>query len=109
MALHDQEDKRPPKRSRGSVNNGQRLAGLTGKAGNKGAADWGGCDPRWLAAVIAATCRLGGACLFSYSRDGGAYGLLLLLDGERAQMWFNGDADLDVELEQVFAYLETLQ
>jgi hypothetical protein len=46
---------------------------------------------------------------FSLSRDGGAHGLALYDQGSRTQLWFNGDADLDMELEKVFAFLETLQ
>jgi hypothetical protein len=46
---------------------------------------------------------------FSHSRDGGAHGLALYDQGERIQLWFNGDADLDTELEKVFEYLESLQ
>jgi hypothetical protein len=57
--------------------------------------------------VQAITSR-GGACTFGLSRDGGAHSLTLMLNQERETLWFNGDADLDVELEQVWQTLETL-
>jgi hypothetical protein len=46
---------------------------------------------------------------FKLSRDGGAHGLELYDNGDKASLWFNGDADLDAELEKVFEYLETVQ
>lgn len=92
---------------RGSVNNAKRLAGLTGGTKTSGA-DWGNCDPRWLAGVVVQITAKGGACTFGCSRDGGAHSLTLLLDGERETLWFNGDADLDAELERVYTYLDSL-
>lgn len=109
MGLNDhvKDDKRGKGSKRGSVNNAARLAGLRsdGKA-QKG--DWGGCDPRWVAAVVVAVTSRGGAVSFGLSRDGNAHSLTILLDGERETLWFNGDADLDLELEKVFAFFETL-
>ena len=102
-------DERGKKRKRGSVNNANRLAGLQHRETGEGGADWGNANPQWLHAVIAAATLRGLAISFSLSRDGGAHGLLLLDNGERAQMWFNGDADLDVELEKVHVYLESIQ
>lgn len=92
---------------RGSVDNGKRLAAF-GHRGSAQGADWGGCDPRWIAGVIVKITSLGGACTFGLSRDGGAYSLTLLLDGDRQTLWFNGDADLDAELEKVYVTLETV-
>lgn len=105
----DVRDKQGKKRKRGSVNNASRLAGLQHRAPGQGGADWGNANPQWLQAVITAATLRGLAVSFSLSRDGGAHGLLLLDGGERAQMWFNGDVDLDVELEKVHAYLESIQ
>lgn len=94
-------------KTRGSVNNKNRLEAFKTRAG-QGGADWGSCDPRWMQAVVCEMQRVGGAITFGLSRDGGAHCLTLLLDGNRETLWFNGDADLDVELEAVFATLETL-
>lgn len=93
--------------SRGSTRNSARLASLQRKP--QGAkADWGGCAPERLQGVVVAIGRMGGAATFGYSRDGGAYGLTLYLDGEREQLWFNGDADLDEELQLVIDHLTAL-
>jgi len=92
---------------RGSVKNSDRLQAFASRRGtSKG--DWGGCRSEWLQAVVVNITRLGGAVTFGLSRDGGAHSLTLLLDGERQTMWYNGDADLDAELEAVNATLETL-
>lgn len=107
-AQHERRDAaRGSANGRGSVNNNQRLAVFTQRVGG-GSADWGGCDPGWLQAVVVAITRLGGAVTFGTSRDGGAYSLTLLLDGERQTLWFNGGADLDAELEVVYQTLETV-
>lgn len=109
MGMNDRIEPKQRGKSRGSTNNVNRLAGLTGGQGKKGNADWGTADPRWIAAVVVAITSVGGACSFTLSRDGGAHGLRLFLDGGDTSLWFNGDASLDEELEKVFAYLETLQ
>lgn len=104
------EDHGGRKRSkgRGSVNNAGRLAGLQPSEKQQGSADWGTADPRWLAAVVAAATLRGMIISFKLSRDGGAHGLSLYDNGERADLWFNGDADLDLELEKVYVYLESV-
>lgn len=97
------------KGSRGSTKNSARLAGLGGSQGTGGKrADWGDAHPDNLCAVVLGVTRLGGLVSFGLSRDKGAHSLTIMLDGERAQMWFNGDADLDAELEKVVVYLDTL-
>jgi len=94
---------------RGSVNNAKRLAGLQRSTTATGDADWSGASKDWLAAVVLLATRLGFIVSFSLSRDRGAHGLQLYGDGERVQLWFNQEEDLDVELEKVFVYLESLQ
>lgn len=96
------------KTNRGSTDNGKRLAAFAQKQPG-GKADWGGCDPRWLQALIVSMTGLGGAMTFGTSRDGGAYSLTLLLDGERETLWFNGGCDLEAELEAVLATLDTMR
>lgn len=97
------------KGKRGSVNNAKRLAGLQQGAAVTGSADWTSASVNWLGAVIVLATRLGMIVSFSLARSGGAFGLQLYADGERVQLWFNQDADLDVELEAVYVYLEGLQ
>jgi len=104
-----QETKRKNGAKRGSVNNKSRLAALQPEEGAKGAADWGSADPRALAAVVAAATLRGMIISFKLSRDGGAHGLDLYDDGEKASLWFNGGADLDIELEKVLIFLESVQ
>lgn len=112
MGIQDEQKGSKPnrgrgvKRERGSVRNDDRLAAFAQrKAGRSG--DWGAVEARWLQAVVVNITRLGGAVTFGLSRDGGAHSLTLLLDGNRETLWFNGDADLDAELETVNATLET--
>ncbi len=95
------------KEARGSVRNTDRLAAFAGRSG-KGEADWGGCDPSRLQAVLVGITKLGGAATFGLSRDLGAHSLTLLLDDNRTTLWFNGKADLDEELEGVIATLEAI-
>lgn len=97
-------------KGRGSVNNASRLAAFGGTAEErKGGADWGGCDPRWIAAVVVAASAGGMEVSFSLSKDGGAHGLSLYdyQTGERVRLWFNGDANLDLELSAVFEKLNS--
>lgn len=91
--------------SRGSVRNDSRLDSFT-RGRKKGSADWGGCDPERIQAAVVAITRLGGAITFGLSRDEGAHSLTLMLDDSRATLWFNGDADLDEELDDVVARLD---
>jgi len=95
------------KEKRGSVNNGNRLAAFA-KGGPAGGADWGGCDPARLQAVVIGITQLGGAVTFGMSRNKGAHSLTLLLDKNRETLWFNGDAELDDELLDVAAALEAM-
>lgn len=107
-AIHERRDASGRgSKNRGSVNNARRLSAFAGK--QKGArADWGGCNPTWLQSIVVGITRLGGAVTFGTSRDGGAYSVTLMLDGERETLWFNGGAELDEELELVVATLDSL-
>jgi len=92
---------------RGSVNNKNRLAAFS-KSSTSSGADWGGCDPSLLQQVVEEITRLGGAVTIGLSRDMGAHSLTLLLDGSRETLWFNADADLDVELQNVIGMIQVL-
>lgn len=96
-------------KGRGRTNNAARLEAFGKPSSPHYAADWGGCDPRWVAAIVTLVTSIGGAAMFGRSRDGGAYLLVLYLDGDKRSLWFNGDCDLDAELEGVYAVLETLR
>lgn len=96
--------KKSGKSGRGSVKNANRLAAFAGVSG-KGSADWGSCSPERLQAVVVEITGMGGAITFGLSRDEGAHMLTLLLDDNRETMWFNGAADLDMELLTVYETL----
>lgn len=93
--------------SRGSTKNVDRLEAFA-RGRTAGGGDWGGCDPKWVQAVVVGITALGGAVTFGLSRDQGAHSLTLLLDDSRQTLWYNGDADLDEALEEVVATLEAL-
>lgn len=107
VAKAQMDAKRDKKRGRGSVDNKSRLDAFR-SAGPASGADWGGCDPRKLQAVIVAITALGGACTIGLSRNKGAHSLTLLLDEGRETLWFNRDADLDDELDEVRATIEAM-
>ena len=94
-------------KNRGSTNNMSRLEAFA-KASPSSGADWGGCTAVKIQAVVVAITELGGAVTIGLSRDMGAHSLTLLLDGSRETLWFNGNADLDEELDTVLATLATL-
>lgn len=107
MGTYGNGNEKQKKATRGSTNNAGRLAAFAqGRQG--GDADWSKWSAGWLVAVVTAITLRGGAVTFSLSRDGGAYGLRLMLDGDHQQLWFNGDADVDAELERVVAVLDAL-
>lgn len=109
MGIHEnaEHDRKSRKSTRGSVNNANRLAGL-GRGDASGGADWGGCNSEKLQAVVVGITELGGAVIIGMSRDKGAHSMTLLLDGSRETLWFNGNADLDMELDSVAAHLGAL-
>ncbi len=93
---------------RGSVRNDRRLAAIAQR--RKGvAADWLGCDSESIQAIVHQITQLGGAVIFGTSRDGGAYSVTLLLEGEKEILWINGDSDLDKELSAVVDVLHAMQ
>lgn len=103
MGQHDDAKIAAKDKKRGSVNNDGRLKRLlTGAGKETGKADWSSVDVRWIGAVVIAITRNGGAVSFGYSRDGGAYSVSIFLDGDRETLWFNGNADVEAELQQVF-------
>lgn len=102
---HKDAGKRKPKR--GSVRNDNRLDAFASGTRN-GSAEWSGCDSERLQGVVQQITEMGGAITFGLSRDGGAHMLTLLLDDNKKTLWFNGDSDLDSELDAVAATLATM-
>ena len=101
------QEARDKKRSRGSVNNKRRLDAFR-KGRSETSADWGGCSPEKLQSVVVAVTSLGGAVTIGLARDKGAHSMTLLLEDERETLWFNGNADLDAELDDVLGALEAM-
>lgn len=110
MGVKQSEDRQSGtgKKTRGSTRNLDRLAAFT-SGGGTGHADWGACDPARIQTVVVKITAMGGAITLGLSRDMGAHSLTLLLDGQRTTLWFNGNADLDEELDAVSAKLDTLE
>lgn len=110
--MGQQNDTRSPnsktKSKRGSVRNDRRLEAISQR--RKGAAaDWQGCSPDRIQAIVHGITAIGGAVTFGTSRDGGAYSVTLLLDGDRETLWFNGDVRLDDEMQAVIDTLAAMQ
>lgn len=99
---------RKGKKTRGTVRNSDRLQAFA-SGGEQGVADWGACDCKWVHAVVVGITAMGGAVTFGLSRDLGAHSLTLMLDGNRKTLWFNGDADLNEELEAVVNMLGAME
>ena len=95
------------KNRRGSAKNTARLDAFK-NGGGKGGASWETCNCDLLHAVVVGVSGLGGAVTFGLSRDRGAHFLTLLLDDSKATLWFNGDADLNEELEAVLVKVDDL-
>ncbi len=108
LAKNQKQEARSSNGGRGSTNNKDRLAAFAGGRG-EGGADWGGCNPDKLQSVVSAITALGGAVTFGLSRDQGAHSLTLMLDNSRKSLWYNGDADLDAELDAVLGTLSQLE
>jgi len=66
---------------------------------NNTVADWGGIDPRVIAALVTNISRDGGAVRFGYSRDGGAYSLGIYGDGKPFTEFCPATGDVDGWLE----------
>lgn len=92
---------------RGSVNNANRLAAFQANK-KKGSAEWSGCSPEKIQTVIDLITQEGGAVLFGLTRNQGAHNLTLILGASKETLYFNGDADLDEELDRVAAMLGAL-
>lgn len=107
LEKNKQHEAKSGKTKRGSVDNAKRLDAFR-RGKKESAADWGGCDPARLQTVVVQITELGGAVIFGLSRDKGSHLLTLLLDESKETLWFNGNADLDAEMDDVAATLEAL-
>lgn len=95
------------KSGRGHAKNGSRLDAFSEQS-RRGSADWGTCTPERLHACVVKITGMGGAITIGLSRDEGAHMLTLLLDDKRETLWFNGDDDLDEQLQAVYETLDAM-
>lgn len=109
MRSEEQANGKIKESKRGSTNNKKRLDSLRAKAKSHSGADWDNATPESLQGLIVATQNIGGAITFGLSRDGGAYMVTILLDGDRETFWYNGEADLAAELYDLHESLVTLR
>ncbi len=94
--------------SRGKTRNDDRLAAFA-SGGPVGKAGWDDCHPDKIAAVVVGITNLNGAVLFGLSTDGGSHNLTLMLGKNRRTLWFNGDAELDDELDTVIKVISQME
>lgn len=85
---------------RGKTRNLDRLKALT-KGSTTAIPTWRNADPQLIHAVVVAITDMGGAVMFGHSTDGGSYSMSFYLNKDKTTMWFNGDAELDDELQVV--------
>jgi hypothetical protein len=64
-------------------------------------ANWAMADPLVLQALISAVTAQGGAVRFGYSRDGGAYSVGILGDGDPYTEWIRPTENLDMVLADI--------
>lgn len=75
---------RTNQRSAGNPSNlEQRRAERRRARGQTSTCDWASVEPDRIVAIICAIASQNGLCSFGYTRDGGAYTLTAILDGER--------------------------
>jgi len=71
---------------------------------NQGNADWGTVSGQSLLAAVCAATALGWAVRFGYSRDGGAFALGILGDGEPYTDYCSCNADPEAWLQAFVGY-----
>jgi hypothetical protein len=69
--------------------------------GNGGQADWGTCDHNKLVSAIQQVTKHGFAIRFGYTRDGGAFAIGIIGDGEPFTEFVRPTEDIDLYLEGV--------
>lgn len=100
-------EKRSEARARKAEKNGTGSLAQLFSSGGAAQADWSGAAPQGVLDVVIAMSSLGGAVTFGMSRDGGAYMLTLLLDGDRTTLWCPCTEDVDIWMENTVYLLRT--
>ncbi len=93
---------------RGTTRNLDRLKALTGQSSAHDPT-WRNANPQLVHAVVVAITDIGGAIMFGHSTDRGSYSMSFYLNKDKTTLWFNGDAELDEELQVVIDELNKVE
>lgn len=85
---------------RTSADSSQRIS-RRGKRGNTESADWGVANPQKVLDAITAVSQLGAAIRFGYTKDGGAFAIGIVGDGEPYTEYVRPSEDIDLYLVSV--------
>lgn len=83
----------------------RKPSGLRDRRRGRFVADWAGVDAELIRQAITAATLHGGALRFGYTRDGGAFALGVLGDGEPYTLFAGADTDVEITLKEI---IETL-
>jgi hypothetical protein len=72
-----------------------------GRRGSGEPADWTKVDPAIVWRLVCAVTNNGGAVRFGYSRDGGAYAVGILGDGDPYTDWVRPSEDVEAALGEI--------
>lgn len=92
------DDPRPEKSTRKTFSQSYGRMDPTRAAGN---ADWGTVSPQAMQGLVSAATATGGAILLGYSRDRGAYHVVIMDDGGKVSRWIPCTTDVDMALEEL--------
>jgi hypothetical protein len=95
-------------KGRGAPNVARSLEGLGQGTREFNHADWNAATANLVLGVVVEVTRLGGMASFSLTRDGGAFVVTVLLDGDRRPVYVSGSEDIDAELEKIIHFLASL-
>jgi len=77
----------------------QQRANRRKNRGSDQSAEWGDADPKKVLAAISAIARNGFAVRFGYTRDGGAFAIGIVGDGEPFTEYVRPNEDIDLYLD----------
>ena len=77
----------------------EKRKGKAGRTAGGNVADWAGVDSDTLRKCVAAVCITGDAIRLGYTRDGGAYAVALLHNGESTTEYISPNDDIEEYLK----------
>jgi hypothetical protein len=86
------DDPRPAKGKGNGLTNRYKAGKGTGPGGM---ADWDRCEGEALRTLVATVANQGGAVLFGYSRDRGAYRVIIMDDDDKITEWIPCNTDVN--------------